>query len=61
MKVEKEGDGRWVVRNDTGDRLGTILGATGRFQAQTMRGVMLGQESTLARAIALVAKAKTKQ
>jgi hypothetical protein len=60
MKIEKDGDGRWTVRDDSGSRMGVVLGSPGRYQAQTMRGTLVGQAPTMDKAIALLVKQRKK-
>src|SRR3989338_9430803 len=40
-KIEIVSEGRWLVRNAEGERIGEVFGIKGRFQAQTMRGVFV--------------------
>lgn len=53
-RFEKVASGRWLLRNEAGDRLGEVFGGNGRFQAQTMQGKFLGNAPTLERAAQLL-------
>jgi hypothetical protein len=47
FSLEKVEAGRWLVRTHTGLRKGEIFGRTGHYQAQTMRGTLVGNRPTI--------------
>ncbi len=56
LETEQVASGRWLVRDQHGVRLGEVFGGNGRFQAQTMRGDFIGNQSTLPAASELLRK-----
>ncbi len=53
VTLEKEGDGRWMVRKN-GNRLGVVLGGHGNYQAQRGNGELVGNAESRERAALLL-------
>jgi hypothetical protein len=54
FRIEKVASGRWLILDATGRRRGEVFGGSCSYQAQTMRGRMVGNETSLRAAARLL-------